>query len=96
MPRPSLRHAQEPVRAFCAQHGIAYRDSGFFASYAEVLRHLRTAGSPRPESSTERAGLRAALRSPDPARLTVGPPAQVCHCGGAMKSELGGGAHGRT
>ena len=24
MPRPSLRHAQEPVRAFCEQHGIAY------------------------------------------------------------------------
>jgi fatty acid desaturase len=30
--RPSLRHAQEPVRAFCARHGVAYRDSGFFAS----------------------------------------------------------------
>ena len=49
MPLPSLRHAQEPVRAFCAQHGVAYRDSGFFASYAEVLRHLRTVGSLRPE-----------------------------------------------
>src|SRR6185312_14695508 len=49
MPRPSLRHAREPVRAFCAQHGIAYRDSGFFASYAEVLRHLHTVGSLRPE-----------------------------------------------
>jgi fatty acid desaturase len=49
MPRPSLRHAREPVRAFCAQHGIAYRDSGFFASYADVLRHLHTVGSLRPE-----------------------------------------------
>jgi fatty acid desaturase len=50
MPRPSLRHAREPVRAFCAQHGIAYRDSGFFASYAQVLRHLHAVGgSLRPE-----------------------------------------------
>jgi len=50
MPRPSLRHAREPVRAFCAEQGIAYRDSGFFASYAQVLRHLHTVGgSLRPE-----------------------------------------------
>ena len=49
MPRPSLRHAREPVRAFCAQHSIAYRDSGLFASYAQVLRHLHTVGSLRPE-----------------------------------------------
>jgi len=50
MPRPSLRHAQEPVRAFCAQHGIAYRETGLFASYAEVLRHLHAVGGPvRPE-----------------------------------------------
>jgi hypothetical protein len=41
--------AERPVRAFCAQHGIAYRDSGFFASYAQVLRHLHTVGSLRPE-----------------------------------------------
>jgi fatty acid desaturase len=49
MPRPSLRHAQEPVRAFCARHGIAYLESGFAASYAQVLRHLHTVGSLRPE-----------------------------------------------
>jgi fatty acid desaturase len=49
MPRPSLRHAQEPVRAFCARHGIPYRESGFAASYAQVLRHLHTVGSLRPE-----------------------------------------------
>jgi fatty acid desaturase len=50
MPRPSLRHAQEPVRAFCEQHGIAYHEAGFFASYAQVLRHLHTVGGPlRPE-----------------------------------------------
>jgi fatty acid desaturase len=50
MPRPSLRHAQEPVRAFCEPHGIAYRETGFFASHAQVLRHLHAAGGPlRPE-----------------------------------------------
>jgi len=47
--RQNCRRAREPVRAFCAQQGIAYRDSGFFASYAQVLRHLHTVGSLRPE-----------------------------------------------
>jgi fatty acid desaturase len=50
MPRPSLRHAQGQVRAFCEQHGIAYCETGFFASYAQILRHLHTVGgSLRPE-----------------------------------------------
>jgi fatty acid desaturase len=50
MPRPSLRYAQEPVRAFCRQHGIAYRETGFFDSYRQVLRHLNAVGGPlRPE-----------------------------------------------
>jgi fatty acid desaturase len=50
MPRPSLRLAQEPVRAFCEQHGITYCETGFFASYAQVLRHLHTVGGTlRPE-----------------------------------------------
>jgi fatty acid desaturase len=50
MPRPSLRLAQEPVRAFCQQQGITYHETGFFTSYAQVLRHLHTVGgSLRPE-----------------------------------------------
>lgn len=50
MPRPSLRHAQEPVRAFCDARDVAYRETGLFASYAQVLRHLNTVGgSLRPE-----------------------------------------------
>jgi fatty acid desaturase len=50
MPSPSLRQAQEPVRAFCQQHGIAYRQTGVFASYGQVLRHLHAIGGPlRPE-----------------------------------------------
>ncbi|MFE9443601.1 fatty acid desaturase family protein [Streptomyces sp. NPDC006602] len=50
MPRSSLRHAQELVRAFCARHGIAYHETGLFNSYAQVLRHLHAVGGPlRPE-----------------------------------------------
>ena len=50
MPRPSLRHAQEPVRVFCEQHGIAYHETGLVDSYVQVLRHLNTVGGPlRPE-----------------------------------------------
>lgn len=50
MPRPSLRHAQATVRTFCAHHGVSYCETGFLASYAQVLRHLRSAG--RPGTST--------------------------------------------
>jgi fatty acid desaturase len=49
MPRPSLRHAQAPVRAFCAQRGIPYCQTGLLASYTQVLRHLHTAGRPVPQ-----------------------------------------------
>ncbi len=45
MPRPSLRHAQEPVRAFCEARGIAYSQTGLLASYAQVLRHLHSVGA---------------------------------------------------
>jgi fatty acid desaturase len=46
MPRPSLRRAQEPVRAFCLQRGIPYCETGLVASYAQVLQHLHAAGRP--------------------------------------------------
>ncbi|RKN44044.1 acyl-CoA desaturase [Streptomyces hoynatensis] len=50
MPRPNLRHAQEIVRSFCAQHHIDYHETGLFHSYAQVLRHLHAVGGPlRPE-----------------------------------------------
>ncbi|HET7015517.1 MAG TPA: acyl-CoA desaturase [Streptosporangiaceae bacterium] len=45
MPRPSLRHAQAPVRAFCESLGIAYHETGLIASYAQVLRHLDDIGT---------------------------------------------------
>jgi len=50
MPRPSLRHAQEPVRAFCEAHGVAYHQTSLIASYAQVLQHLHAvARTVRPE-----------------------------------------------
>jgi fatty acid desaturase len=50
MPRPSLRRAQRLVRAFCAQHSVAYYETGLLHSYAQVLRHLHEVGGPlRPQ-----------------------------------------------
>jgi fatty acid desaturase len=50
MPRPGLRRVQTLVRTYCAQHGIAYHETGILASYAQVLRHLHAVGAPlRPE-----------------------------------------------
>ena len=42
MPRPSLRHAQTLVRAFCEQHGVPYCQTSLATSYAQTLRHLNT------------------------------------------------------
>jgi len=63
MPRPNLRHAQAPVRAFCAQRGIPYSQTSLLASYAQVLRHLHTTGrtaGPEPAADTPAAGPDAA------------------------------------
>ena len=63
MPRPNLRHAQAPVRAFCAQRGIPYSQTSLLASYAQVLRHLHTTGrtaGPEPAADTAAAGPDAA------------------------------------
>jgi fatty acid desaturase len=50
MPRPGLRHVQSLVRSFCAQHDVAYSETGLFHSYALVLRHLHEVGGPlRPD-----------------------------------------------
>jgi fatty acid desaturase len=63
MPRPNLRHAQAPVRAFCAQRGIPYSQTSLLASYAQVLRHLHTTGQaagPEPAADTAAADQDAA------------------------------------
>jgi fatty acid desaturase len=46
MPTPNLRRAQPIVRAYCAELGIPYYETGLTASYAQVLRHLHAAGAP--------------------------------------------------
>jgi fatty acid desaturase len=46
LPRPSLRHAQPLVRAFCRQHGLPYCEQTLIGSYSEALRHLQTVGAP--------------------------------------------------
>jgi fatty acid desaturase len=46
MPRPNLRRAQPLVRAFCAQHGLAYVEASLVGSYAQALRHLHAVGAP--------------------------------------------------
>ncbi len=45
MPRPSLRHAQRIVRAYCAEHGVPYTETSLFGSYAAALRHLHQLGA---------------------------------------------------
>ncbi|MFE7780140.1 fatty acid desaturase family protein [Streptomyces nigrescens] len=46
MPTPHLRRAQTIVRAYCAELGVPYHETGLIRSYAEALRHLRRAGEP--------------------------------------------------
>ncbi|MCA2214167.1 acyl-CoA desaturase [Wangella sp. NEAU-J3] len=53
MPRGNLRHVQPTVEAFCADHGVAYLQTGLVASYAQALRHLDTVA--RPEKATAAA-----------------------------------------
>jgi fatty acid desaturase len=46
MPRPHLRHAQEMVRTYCAEHRISYTETGLFTSYAMAMRSLHALGEP--------------------------------------------------
>jgi fatty acid desaturase len=46
MPRRNLRRSQPLVKAFCERHNLAYNETGFGASYAQVLRHLHAVGAP--------------------------------------------------
>ncbi|MHB1596022.1 MAG: fatty acid desaturase family protein [Streptosporangiaceae bacterium] len=44
MPRPSLRRAQETIRAYCEARGVAYHETSLVSSYGQVLRHLHDVG----------------------------------------------------
>ncbi|GAA3391859.1 acyl-CoA desaturase [Cryptosporangium minutisporangium] len=46
MPAPNLRRARPIVRAYCAEAGVAYYETGLIRSYAQALRHLHEAGAP--------------------------------------------------
>jgi fatty acid desaturase len=46
MPAPHLRRARPIVKAYCAELGITYTETGLFSSYAQALRHLHAAGTP--------------------------------------------------
>ncbi|WP_079138782.1 fatty acid desaturase family protein [Actinacidiphila rubida] len=59
MPTPHLRRAQPIVRAYCAEVGIPYTETGLIDSYAQAMRHLHHAGAPlrrrpHPETAVER------------------------------------------
>jgi len=40
MPRNQMRRAQAATKTFCAQHGLAYRESGFAETYLEIFTHM--------------------------------------------------------
>lgn len=46
MPRPHLRRAQPLVRAYCAEVGIPYAETGLVDSYRQALRHMYEVGEP--------------------------------------------------
>ncbi|MEV6567821.1 fatty acid desaturase family protein [Streptomyces kronopolitis] len=46
MPTPQLRRAQVIVRAYCAEIGVPYHETGLLRSYAEALHQLRRVGEP--------------------------------------------------
>ena len=55
-PRPSLRHCQPLIRAFCEQRGLTYCQTSLVGSFASVLGHLDRVGRPvttsRPATGT--------------------------------------------
>ncbi|SBV29860.1 fatty acid desaturase family protein [Micromonospora krabiensis] len=46
MPRANLRRAQPLVRAYCAEQGIPYAETGLVESYRQALAHLHEVGRP--------------------------------------------------
>ncbi|KMS91391.1 delta fatty acid desaturase [Streptomyces regensis] len=46
LPMPHLRRAQPIVRAYCAQIGVPYHETGLIRSWAEALGHLHRVGAP--------------------------------------------------
>lgn len=60
MPRNRLKDARPVVRAFCADHGVPYHETGFWRSNQEILGYLHAVSAPlrqnrrKPMSSLDR------------------------------------------
>ena len=50
MPRGNLRRAGPIVRAYCAERGVPYAETGLIESYRQALAHLHEVGRPLRES----------------------------------------------
>jgi fatty acid desaturase len=46
MPSPNLGRAQKIVKAYCAEIGVPYEQTGLIESYRQALRHLHEVGAP--------------------------------------------------
>ena len=46
MPRNRLKNARPVVRAFCADHGVMYHETGFWRSNGEILSYLHAVSAP--------------------------------------------------
>ncbi len=46
MPRNNLSKARVVVKAFCAEHGIPYYETGFIQSWREIFSYLHQVGAP--------------------------------------------------
>ena len=55
MPRANLRRAQRLVREYCAQHGIAYAETGLFDSYVAGAAATCTSGRAAPRRTARQA-----------------------------------------
>ena len=72
MPRNRLKNARPVVRAFCADHGVTYHETGFWRSNREILSHLHAVSAPlrqnrgKPMSSLDRLAGGGALLRPRP------------------------------
>ncbi|MEV4277016.1 fatty acid desaturase family protein [Actinoplanes xinjiangensis] len=54
MPTPNLRRAQPLVKAYCAQLGVSYEETGLIESYRQALRYLHDVGAPLREAPAGR------------------------------------------
>ena len=54
MPRNRLKDARPLVRAFCADHGVLYHETGFWRSNQEILSYLHAVSAPLRHTTVSR------------------------------------------